>query len=171
VKVTSKSVCANSPRLDGLKKAFWLVDKNCGGQFSIVAEIEGRVAVEMWASALHEIGRRSVLLASQILVDCDGSPFFAVGPRRGVPLAWVCGGLDQWTSHVAVEQEMRFDVARDPLIRARLLHDVERSILILTFHHTIADGESAGCLLRDVLRAVSGSPGDASIARAGRYGR
>jgi hypothetical protein len=143
--------------LDGLEKAFWLLDQNFNTHFSVVADVRGSTMVEDWATALHEAGHQSDMVACQIQTGPDGVPFFVKGPSRALPLTVVDGEQEQWTAHVEAEQADAFDVANDPLARARLLHGPDRSVLILTFHHTIADGVSSGYFLQEVLRGASGA--------------
>ncbi|TXS35530.1 amino acid adenylation domain-containing protein, partial [Streptomyces sp. t39] len=52
----------------------------------------------------------------------------------------------------AAEREAGFDLGTPPLIRAALVRlSAERSLLVLTLHHAVADGWSLGLLLRELL--------------------
>jgi len=66
--------------------------------------------------------------------------------------------MSEWTAHVAGQIGQSFDASRAPLLRATLLHGVDRSVIILCVHHSIADGLALSFLLRDVLRAYAGEP-------------
>ena len=50
------------------------------------------------------------------------------------------------------------DAAQSPLIRALLLHEADKSVLILASHHSIGDGLSLTFIVRDVLLSLSGQP-------------
>jgi NRPS condensation-like uncharacterized protein len=57
---------------------------------------------------------------------------------------------------VAAQIAHPFEEHQPPLLRATLLYDTNRAIIILVAHHAIADGLSLTFLLGDVLRALSG---------------
>ena len=53
--------------------------------------------------------------------------------------------------HLRAEAGRPFDLARGPLLRARLLRVGEAEhILVLSFHHIVFDGWSVGVLLREL---------------------
>lgn len=142
--------------LDGLEKAFWLLDQNLPTHFSVVAEVTGPTEAGQWVAAFDDVGKQSAFAACQILSDRVGTPFFQMGPLRGIPTVVIEGEADRWTEHVERELAERFDPTADVLIRARVLHDADRTTVIATFHHSIADGSSAVHLLRDVIAAAGG---------------
>ncbi|MGY2736685.1 condensation domain-containing protein [Sphingomonas sp. UYP23] len=142
--------------LGGIETVFWLMDQNHQTHFCIVAEVAGETSESQWLDALTLIGSQSPLVSAQILTAADGRPFFATTVSRGVPLQVAARDRRGWEEHVADELALPFDVASDPLVRGRLLHDQERSVLILTFHHAVADGSSASIFLREVLRVAAG---------------
>src|SRR5271154_1964153 len=53
-----------------------------------------------------------------------------------------------------------FDPELAPLVRAVLMHEPHKATLILTAHHSIADGLSLTFAIRDTLLALSGNPRD-----------
>ncbi|MEI9901129.1 MAG: condensation domain-containing protein [Hyphomicrobium sp.] len=58
----------------------------------------------------------------------------------------------------AKELATPFDAHAAPLVRAVLVNDDDRCVLILVAHHAIADGMSLVYLIRDVLRALGTNP-------------
>jgi hypothetical protein len=70
--------------LDGLDKAFWLLDQHRNTHFSVIAEIEGFSRVEPWLTAVETIGKQSPFISAQISIDGDGAPFFEIGHPRAI---------------------------------------------------------------------------------------
>jgi hypothetical protein len=143
--------------LDGLEKAFWLLDQHRPTHFVVTGEIRGMTTVESWAGAMDATGRRLPQLARRI-VNRGGQPAFVPVEPHGIPLLVVHGDCDRWASHVEQELHTPFDTANDPLVRARVLHEQDRAVLMLVLHHSLGDGASAVWLLRDVLRTLAGIP-------------
>ncbi|MBY3418318.1 hypothetical protein HFN87_34365 [Rhizobium laguerreae] len=143
-------------RLDGLEKAFWLLNQNRSTHFCTIAEIEGTFKPGVWHGAAEHIGRQLVFASAQIRVFEDGHPIFEIGEPRGIPLSLVDADPRQWTDRVEEELSHPIDASVDPLIRMVIVSDGSRSTLILTMHHSVGDGPSAVHLIRDLLRAASG---------------
>ncbi len=71
------------------------------------------------------------------------------GPARG-PLADAVAGA---------ERARRFDLAHPPLVRCALIRlDEQRSRLLLTFHHIVADGWSLPVLHRELMASYGDTP-------------
>ncbi len=147
--------------LDGLEKAFWLLDQNYPTHFSIAAEVVGAISAARWEAALAKLARKYPQSGAQIEVDDLGEPILVVGERRAIPLIVMRGGLDRWEQYLSYEQGRSFDIAKDVLIRVRILHEDAGAVVILTFHHAIADGASALYVLRDLLSLAVGLPVEA----------
>lgn len=143
-------------RLDGLEKAFWLLNQNRSTHFCTIAEIEGTFKPGVWHGAAEHIGRQLVFASAQIRVFEDGHPIFEIGEPRGIPLSLVDADPRQWTDRVEEELSHPIDASVDPLIRMVIVSDSSRSTLILTMHHSVGDGPSAVHLIRDLLLAASG---------------
>ena len=62
----------------------------------------------------------------------------------------------RWEREIERELATRFDARQAPLIRAVLLRQPDKSILILSAHHSIGDGLSMAFAIRDLLQALSG---------------
>ena len=63
---------------------------------------------------------------------------------------------EQWKEELEKEAERPFANVDAPLFRATLLEDDHRSDLILTAHHSIADGVALLSLLRELLATMAG---------------
>jgi NRPS condensation-like uncharacterized protein len=144
--------------LGALEKLFWLADQNRPTHFAITAEVGGSTRIEQWQDALDRVCRQSALIWSRIVPDQRGTPVFMPVPHGSIPLHVVKNATSEWTAHVAGQLAQPFDTSRAPLLRAMLLHDADRSVIILCMHHSIADGLALCFLMRDVLRAFAGEP-------------
>ena len=144
--------------LGALEKLFWLADQNRPTHFAIAAEVGGSTRIEQWQDALDRVCRRSALIWSRIVPDERGAPVFTPVPFGSIPLHVVENAMSEWTAHVAGQLDQPFDASRPPLLRAKLLHGADRSVIILCVHHSIADGLALSFLMRDVLRAFACEP-------------
>jgi NRPS condensation-like uncharacterized protein len=61
-----------------------------------------------------------------------------------------------WQAEFEKEISTPFDTSESPLMRAQLLLDDDRCVVILTTHHSIADGMAIMYVIRDLLQAASG---------------
>jgi hypothetical protein len=142
--------------LDGLEKAFWLLNQHRNTHFSVIADVEGFSNIEPWQTAVETIGKQLPFVSAQISIDVDGAPFFEVGSPRAIPMTVVAAAGQGWARHVEEELACPFDTAVDPLVRLRLVVDGTKCAAILSMHHSVGDGPSAVYLLRDILRSTGG---------------
>lgn len=73
--------------------------------------------------------------------------------------------VDQWQTYVPREMAHRFDHDSGPLFRAVYLHRNSACDLILTIHHSIADGVSVLNLIHELLLICSGQETDLTPLR------
>lgn len=117
--------------------------------------LEGVLDQTALAQALELLAQRHESLRTEFL-ERAGEPAQRV--RTDVALAL---RVEQSSNHVEFEHDCRrfvleqmrvpFDLRHAPLVRATLLRgQPERSALVLTLHHLVCDGWSAGLLVRDV---------------------
>jgi hypothetical protein len=143
--------------LGPLEHFFSLVDQHRSVHFSMAAHIEGQATVSEWRTALDALQRRHPLFSVSIAAGMDGVPRFCTAVNARIPLRIVANPAHaQWIEEMAKELATPFDVGQAPLVRAALLRGIEESILILTAHHSIADGHSVSYAVRDLLRALCG---------------
>jgi acyl-CoA synthetase (AMP-forming)/AMP-acid ligase II/acyl carrier protein len=122
-----------------------------------VLRLTGSLNLAALERSLNEIVRRHEILRTTFSV-VDGRPVGSIAPTMPMPLALddlhALPELDkEATGHQLVgEEALRvFDLARGPLLRARLLHWAEHEhLLILTTHQVIADGWSLGVLTSEL---------------------
>ncbi len=140
--------------LGAVERLFWLLDQNRPTHFAMAAEIEGHIALPDLALALQVLVSGNPLLAANIVADDVGMPSFVTGGAG--PVANIAAPGSDWTALMAAELDSRFDAAVEPLFRVTMVAGEERQMLILTAHHSIADGVSLAYLVEDLLAALAG---------------
>ena len=143
------------------QQRLWFLDQlepgNPAYNEQVVVCLEGPLDVPALEASLTEIVRRHETLRTSFVTIGEESRQI-VSPPRTVRLTQV--SLQQWPENerdaealrLAAEEAGRpFDLARGPLYRTVLLALEERRyVLVLTLHHIITDGWSAGVLLREL---------------------
>ena len=112
---------------------------------------------EVLRRSLDEIVRRHEALRTRFVAR-EGLPRQRIAPELKLPLDFVdlsALGEPQSSAEAArlaqAEAERPFDLAQGPLIRCTLLRRAFADhLLLLTFHHIVADGWSIGVLLREL---------------------
>src|SRR6266404_1666066 len=136
---------------------FWLSNQTSPKHFVVAAQIAGFTKAASWLVALIAVQRRHPLLQVCITEDQVGAPYFCRLNEAGIPLRVVHGGvLANWEREMVLELATPLPMTGGPLVRVALLHEENRSILIVSAHHSIADGLSLTFIVRDLLRALSG---------------
>ncbi|HZD48742.1 MAG TPA: condensation domain-containing protein [Silvibacterium sp.] len=145
--------------LSTFERVLWLHDQVEPTHFSVSGLIVGATTVEEWKMALASLQRRHPLFRVSIQTDENGVPFFQEEAGAAIPLRVVeCIAEDQLEQEVATEISTPFSSASTaPLVRATVLHEKKRSIVILVAHHSIADGISLAYAIRDLLHALAGN--------------
>ena len=137
---------------------FWLSNQNGAKHFVIAAEIIGDATVEAWVSAV-EAQLRHPLLRISIQSGPDGPPCFHEHANIPIPLRIVPEENSvTWTVEMAKELATPILLNGAPLVRITVLRKSGGSTLLLSMHHSIADGLSSAFVIRDILEALSGKP-------------
>jgi hypothetical protein len=122
---------------------FWLSNQNSWKHFVVAAQITGETTTASWRAALDAVQRRHPLLGVCIDADDSGAPYFRLLPESPIPLQIVPGhALQGWEDEMETELSTPFPVEDALLISAVLLHEAHRATILLTMHHSIADGLS-----------------------------
>jgi hypothetical protein len=142
------------------QQRLWFIDQLQPGSvffnISTALRLSGALDAAAFARALTEIVRRHEVLRTTFRT-VDGQPFQVVGPPENFPLDSVnLSGLDAGAREarlrelIEAEEGEPFDLARGPLLRARLvcLAPDEHAVLF-TIHHIICDGLSMEILIRE----------------------
>jgi amino acid adenylation domain-containing protein len=148
-------------RLSFAQERLWLVDQidpgNPAYNVSEPLRLLGPLDVEAYERALREVVRRHEVLRTTI-ATVEGRPVQII--HAEVPF-W--GGLVDLSSLPQAEREpaaraqaaedarLPFDLARGPLLRARLIRlDAEQHLLLLTMHHIVSDAWTRGIMSREI---------------------
>jgi Condensation domain len=136
---------------------FWLSNQNSWKHFVLAAQITGTTTAASWRTALNAVQRRHPLLSVCIDADESGAPYFRFLPDLRIPLRIILGDTFQgWEDKMETELSTPFPVKDALLARAVLLYESHRATILLTVHHSIADGLSIALVIRDLLEALSG---------------
>lgn len=138
---------------------FWLSNQNSWKHFVVAAQIAGETTTASWRTAIDAVQRRHPLLGVCIDADDSDAPYFRLLPELRIPLQIVPGdALRGWEEEMKTELSTPFPVEDALLVRAVLLHEAHRATILLTVHHSIADGLSVALIVRDIIEALSGKP-------------
>jgi hypothetical protein len=154
--VTEPGPVAFERPLGGLEHFFWLVDQHRPVHFAMAAHVEGRTTISGWRAALGTVQERHPMLSVAIQTIADRRPSFRTVVDAPIPLRITKAPLSSWQTEVARELATPFNPEQAPLVRAALLHGLTESVLILSAHHSIADGLSLAHIFRDIIHALAG---------------
>jgi Condensation domain len=143
--------------LSSVERMHWLMDQNHCNHFPMAAEIRGHTTVAMWRNALNDLQGRHPLLNVFVGMEQNSRPVFYQTDENKIPLVVRKRTSPlQWQAEFEKEISTPFDTSESPLMRAQLLLGDDRCEVILTTHHSIADGMAIMYVIRDLLQAVSG---------------
>ncbi|TQF10664.1 amino acid adenylation domain-containing protein, partial [Myxococcus llanfairpwllgwyngyllgogerychwyrndrobwllllantysiliogogogochensis] len=126
-------------------------------------QVNGELHTEALSRALQELVRRHESLRTTFLSRDDGQPAQRIHSDVPFDLSHVDLGhlpesdRDAEAQRLAtVEAQTPFNLTRAPLLRATLVRlDEQRHVLLITVHHIVSDGWSAGVFGREVLELYS----------------
>jgi amino acid adenylation domain-containing protein/non-ribosomal peptide synthase protein (TIGR01720 family) len=142
------------------QEQLWVVDQidpcNTAYNISTAMRLSGRLDVAAIGRAINEIVRRHEALRTTFRA-IDGRPAQVVAPPLNVPLPLTdlsqeAGGPQEVMRLATAEISRPFDLARGPLVRARILRlGEDEHVLAVAMHHIIADSWSFGLFNRELL--------------------
>jgi len=151
----------SEPRASFAQEGMWYQEQRHPGSTAYVMPVGVRIRGDLSAEALRSafaavIERHESLRTT--FVDVDGRPRLRLSEPAAPALPVTdLTALDPRSAAEAVaaahraEAERPFDLARGPLVRARLLRLAgDHHVLLASFHHLVADGWSMGVFLRDL---------------------
>jgi amino acid adenylation domain-containing protein len=105
--------------------------------------IEGALDVAALAKSLGAIIERHENLRARFVATAGDAPMQLVSPPEEFELPVIAASADQVSGYVAQVAEHRFDLARGPVVIAKLLRLAsDRHLLLVNVHHIVADGWS-----------------------------
>jgi amino acid adenylation domain-containing protein len=141
------------PPLSFSQERLWFLDQLEPGSavynLPVAVRLDGELAPAALAAAIERVAERHASLRTTIGTPA-GRPVQVIAPRADLPLplvdlAALAAGAREATAErlAAAEALSPFDLARGPLVRARLLRlDARRHVLLVTCHHIVTDGWS-----------------------------
>ena len=128
----------------------------------VAVHLDGPLDAAALNAGLREVTRRHEVLRTSFAV-IDGEPRQIIAPEPSLELPLVDlralppSKREARVRQLAAEEATRpFDLGRGPLVRARLLcSGAQEHVLLLTMHHTVSDGWSAGVLLKELAALYS----------------
>ncbi|MCL5996770.1 MAG: amino acid adenylation domain-containing protein, partial [Chloroflexi bacterium] len=145
------------------QQRLWFLDQLQPGNLAynapLAVRLTGKLDVAALEQSLNELVRRHEVLRTTY-ISVDGQPCQVIVPTLLLRLP--TESLEHLSQperqgeavRLAREEARRpFDLMRGPLLRARLLRLAEdEHIALLTMHHIVSDGWSAGVLMREIAR-------------------
>lgn len=120
-------------------------------------EVTGTTTVAQWRAALDALQLSQPFFCVRIDVDDDNRPYFRQVDGSLIPMRVLDGRFAaSWEDEMGKEVSTMISADHAPLLRTVLIHEAERSIFIITAHHSISDGVSMTVALCDLVRAFSG---------------
>ena len=138
-----------------VQERLWFLEQmcseNCAYNVPIAFRLRGPLELGVFQKAFDQIVARHESLRTTFCLT-DGNLMQAISPAVSVKIA-VEDLRDESQAQEQVDKEARllFDLARGPLIRAKLLRLGEADhIFVVVMHHIISDGWSLGIFLREL---------------------
>jgi len=143
------------------QQRLWFIDQldpgNSVYNFPVAVRLKGSLNLPALEQSLNEIVRRHEALRTTFSV-VDGRPAQVIAARLDIELPIVdledlaAIEREDEVQRLVVEEARRpFDLSRGPLIRARVLRlGDDEQVGLLTMHHIVSDGWSAGILIREM---------------------
>lgn len=143
------------------QQRLWFLDQLNPGNTSYnihkSVRFKGQLDIPVLKQTLTEIVKRHESLRTSFPAR-NGSPVQVIAPAQQFELevvnleAFAIDEREVQTHRLATEERCRpFDLAGDPMLRARLLRlDAEEHVLLFTMHHIVSDAWSMGVLVREV---------------------
>jgi NRPS condensation-like uncharacterized protein len=145
--------------LDPGEAFFFMSDHVSCMNFVVFAERAGHLNPARIQAALDVIQQENLLLQARICWTEAHGLRFEHAPGKPIALHCRSATSDDWQSWIEQELSQPFAEAAAPLVRCLYLEIAApaRSVLGLSFHHSIADGRSGNELLSRLLSLMSGS--------------
>jgi amino acid adenylation domain-containing protein len=146
--------------LSPAQERMWFLSRLEGGasyNVPCVLRVAGAVDADRLAAAVNAVIARHDALRSNI-VEVDGQPDLRVHADRVIGLEVLPLPDEADATRLIGERVAQpFDLARNPLLRASLLHNERSAVLVIVMHHVICDAWSIAVFLREVAAFYAGA--------------
>ncbi len=136
------------------QKRLWFLDQLDPGtgtyNIPLTYKLKGELNVNALESSLNEIVRRHEILRTNFIV-VNGEPRQRIDQFLQSQLSIIDTTDIEAQQWIDQEANTGFDLVHDPLIRWKLLRlGIDEHILLITFHHIVADGWSIGIMNQEI---------------------
>ena len=143
------------------QQRLWFIDQldpgNSVYNFPVAVRLKGPLNLRALEQSLNEIVRRHEALRTTFSM-VDGQPTQVIAPVLAITLPVIdlselpeAERENEVRRLIVEEARCPFDLARGPLVRASVLQlSSEEQVGLLTMHHIVTDGWSAGILIREI---------------------
>ncbi len=149
--------------LSSLERSLWFFERlhpqSCVYNIPLTLELKGVVEIKILEQSLNRIIQRHEILRTSYL-EVDGQPQKKIVPELSIKLPVVEVATETEAKQIASQEASQpFDLSKNILIRAKLLHlSDNRFWLLITCHHIVFDGWSIQILFNELVenyRALS----------------
>ncbi len=145
--------------LDPGEAFFYMTDRVACMNFVLFAERSATLESAHIRIALAVIQQENPLLQVRVVWNTENGLRFEPAPNAPIPLECHTSTENDWLTHIENELSRPFAEDAAPLARCLYLQidadDAARSVLVLCFHHSIADGRSGEALIRRLLDCIA----------------
>jgi hypothetical protein len=148
--------------LDPAERYYWLLSRLSATNIVAIAELDRVLPRDALVFGLASVQRRHPLLRASI-EEADGQLVF-VETAANIPVTHISAQGSEWIATLESELDTPFEPSPAPLVRCvHIATDgAERSFVLLTVQHALADARSAVVALQQILRQVEG-PTDSEV--------
>ncbi|TDC91357.1 non-ribosomal peptide synthetase/MFS transporter [Actinomadura sp. 7K507] len=153
------------PPLSFAQERLWFMEQFAPGtgayNVPLAVRLRGQLDEARLRASLDCAAARHESLRMRFPAGPDGSPLVVIADPSPVALerADVSGDVEEARGLVARAAARPFDVARGPLLRALLVRVAgDDHVLLVTAHHLVIDGISAGLLAREIQERYAAGP-------------
>ncbi|ELR97620.1 non-ribosomal peptide synthetase [Gloeocapsa sp. PCC 73106] len=150
----------NSLPLSFSQERLWFLQQleqnNAAYNIAIAWYFTGQLDIHKLENSLNQIIQRHEVLRTRFPAS-DGKPYQHILPHLTLEIPIIQVQPEKLEAITLQEARRPFNLETEPLLRVTLLQlSPEKSILLVTFHHIIADGWSRGIFLKELISFYKG---------------
>ena len=138
--------------LGGAEQLMWMADRISPLNFLLCAAVDGPLNFDAIRAGVNATVDRYPALGLSIESSASGKARLVQTTR---PITIDVLGADNWVTHATQEINRPFECPHEPLFRVRWLRAQSSHQLMLTMHHSIADGRAGLAVLNTFLSQVN----------------
>ena len=134
---------------------FYAMNEASPMHFLVAAEVEGHTQEAAWRDAAASLQQIHPMLSMNITAVADDLIFTRSDKPMLVEIASLTASFDL-ASALEEELEKGFRSDQGPLVRIKLFHSADKSVVIVAAHHSVSDALSSVNLINDLLGLLAG---------------